>query len=115
MMTATALNSLTSTRRLFRARARNKTTPRRQKRKPAMGAGRPGNKAAVGRWAGKSNRSNVVEPAPAKYSPQTIAPMANVNTAPARISVPLWPDQPIHREHPIANYASEDHGVIRNE
>jgi hypothetical protein len=78
-----------------------------------MGAGRPGNKAAVGRCDGKIKRSNEVGPAPAIYSPHTTAPMANTNTAPARAGAPLVLEELNHREHPIARYASDDHGVMR--
>ena len=54
-----------------------------------MGAGRPGNKASGGRWEGKISLSNALEPAPAKYSLQTTAPIANANRAPARSCAPF--------------------------
>lgn len=67
-----------------------------------MGAGRPGNKASTGRWLGKISLSNAVEPAPAKYSVQATAPIANAKRAPARSCAPLSLDESIHREHPMA-------------
>src|SRR5690349_21762566 len=112
-MTAMAVHSRTTTTSLFREGARNMTTPRRQKRKPAMGAGRPGNKALVGRWEGKTSLSNGLEPTPAKYSVQTTAPMANANRAPLRRYAPFPLDEYIHRDHPAARYANEDHGAMR--
>src|SRR5580765_421813 len=111
-MTAIALHSRISTTGLFRESARNMTTPRRQKRRPAMGAGRPGNKTSGGRWEGKISLSNAVEPAPARYSLQTTAPIANVNKTPARSGAPFSLDASIHREHPMARYANDDHGAI---
>src|SRR4051812_1900042 len=108
-----AVHSRTSTTALFGKRARNMTTPRRQKRRPAMGAGRPGNKASGGRWEGKINLSNALEPAPAKYSLQTTAPMANANRAPTRSGAPFVLDASVHREHPMARYANDDHGAMR--
>src|SRR5215510_3200681 len=108
-MTAIALHSRTSTTRLFRDRTRNRAVPRRQKRKPAIGAGRPGNKEPGGRWDGKTSLSNAVEPAPAKYSLQTTAPIANANRPPARSCARFPLDEWIHRAHPIARYATDDH------
>src|SRR4029077_1472962 len=99
-MTESELHSRASTTGLFRERARNMTTPRRQKRRPAMGAGRPGNKAFGGRWEGKISLSNAVEPAPAKYSPQTTAPITNASRAPARSGAWFLLGESIHREHP---------------
>jgi hypothetical protein len=78
-----------------------------------MGAGRPGNKASAGRWEGKISLSNALEPTPAKYSPQTMEPIANANRAPARNCAPFPLDELIHSEHPMAKYANDDHGDMR--
>ena len=89
------------------------TTPSRPKRRPAMGAGRPGNEAAGGKWDGNSSVSNALEPAPIKYSPQMITPIASDNMPPMPRAALFWLDESIHKQHPITRYAKEDHGVIR--
>src|SRR4051812_29275224 len=113
MMTAMALHSRTSTSDLLRAGTRNRIRPRRAKRNPAIGAGRPGNKAVAGRWERKINWSKAVRPTPTRYSPQTTAPIANTKRPPTRTGRPLVREESIHKAHPITRYASDDHGAMR--
>src|SRR3954467_13186167 len=113
-MTASAHHSRISTTGLLRERARNRVKPRRKKRRPARGAGRPGKRTSGGRWEGKMSLSMAVEPDPLKYSAQKTAPIAKAKSAPGRISAALSLDRWAQREHPMARYANDDQGVMRD-